>query len=306
MRKYNDKDIIEYLVDSTTFIGMILLFLLALIMSTVVIISQELNDYLIVLGIPIAIIIFIIILYIYTIIFYNNENNWYISKEKITITRVISESREGTSDFSFILFDNKAIRYKRFSDCYYGDTIYVIRKSTNNKPVYVFLENEFEYIGSKGIIDNTYNYNNEYYYENSLKKRTPVNKDTYEVSNGNRFMVGKKTKNDKESIIISILLVSFIFISFLIIAFIISNDSSNGIKNAWINTTGTIENREIYSTPGKNKYKYEITYDINGEKYRGYIISTHGSKNDINKKIAIYVNPSNFKEVKIDKWKTFK
>ena len=249
------------------------------------------------------IIVFVIYL-LYKIIIFNNDDNWYISKEVITIAKDMGDS--DATDLRVLLYDNKLVNVISEKYCY-GDNIYVIRRTMDNKPVYTFSCNEMEYIGDKKIVDNTDKYGKEYFLEKINGKRIPVNEETHDYNgDGTKFLVSDSTKQDKEYA----KKIARYYVPIMLILILISSTyyffTQKDMKENWIYTTATIENMDLYSDGNEYKNKFEIVYKINGEEYHSYIITSHGSVYEIGYKIKIYVNPKDLDEVKYDKWETFK
>ena len=251
-------------------------------------------------GFIIAFIIYII----YKIILFSDDNNWYISKEVITIAKDMGDS--DSTDLRVLLYDNQLVSIKSFDFCY-GDTIYVIRRYKNSKPCFIFSEKEFDYIGDKKIFNNTDKYGKEYFLEKVNGKRIPVNDETHEYNeDGTKFVVTSSTKQDKEyakkfakyyvPIMLILVLISSTYYYF----------SKKDMRENWIYTTATIESMDSYQSGDEYKHKFGIVYEIEGEEYHSYIITSHGSVFEIGYKIKVYVNPKDLEEAKCDKWEPYK
>ena len=78
------------------------------------------------------------------------------------------------------------------------------------------------------------------------------------------------------------------------------------MRENWIYTTATIESMDSYQSADEYKHKFGIVYEIDGEEYHSYIITSHGSIYEIGYKIKVYVNPDDLEEVKCDKWEPYK
>lgn len=306
--QYTDKEIRNLLFDKTLFFVIFSVFTFLLLLAIILNILFYVGNPFIFVGVPLAIEIILIIIFTYFYIIRTNENNWYISKEVITVTGTKSVGDEDIEVIydCFILYDNKRVVYKGKGTCYFGDTIYVIRNKKNNIPLYAFIDRYFEYKGNKEIIDNTDKYNNEYYYQNSFGKRSIVNDETYKLKDGNKFIVGALTKEEKEKNKKTYNIILLLLVGFWIFGTIRYYFVKDYIKDNWIQTTAIIESRDdYYTTEEYPKYKYGVSYTIKEKKYHSYVVSTHGSISDINKKIIIYIDPNNYNKVKIYDWKTF-
>ena len=236
---------------------------------------------------------------------YNDDDSWYISKEIINTTKTVSS--EYSDSIMIVLFDNKKIPYTGKGECCYGDTLYIIRRSKDDKPQIMYLDSENEYIGTKQIVDNTDKYNNEYYHTSAHGNQVRVSEETHSYyQDTTKFLVSTATKQEieKRHKVAEILLP--LFIVFFIVSSVINLKIRNDIKNNWIQINAKIESRELYSTGEDYEYKYGIVYTIDKQEYHSYIISTHGTVYDIDSYIEVYVNPNNKEEAKVFTWKTFK
>lgn len=250
------------------------------------------------------VLIVLIVCLIYRALFYRNDKNWYITKEVITNIRDV-----GDSDGSFlkvVLFDNKLVKV-RGMNCCYGDNIYVIRATKNNKPLYMFLEDEIDYKGDKEIVDYTNMYGKEYYFEKTTGTKIPVNEETHSTGpDGTKFLVTAHTKKDAENrekmnkVLYPILIILIIAIA------IYSFFDNKNVRENWIYTTATIEDREFIDEGEDYVYKYYLVYKIDGVVYHSNIKTKRGKSSDVGYDIRVYVNPKNYEEVRIDRWKVIK
>lgn len=300
-KQFTNNDIKKELNNNHVFLILVSLFLLST--GFIVLVLDKIS--LTILGSVYGIgLIVLVVCFVHRILLYRNDKNWYITKEVITNVRNIGDS-DG-SDLRVVLFDNKLVKV-RGKNCCYGDNIFVIRATKNNKPLYMFLEDEMDYIGDKKIIDNTNMYGKEYYLEEINGNKIPVNEEThYTNPDGTKFLVSDFTKQDKEFIKkVKKYYFPIIAIIILVVSICYFVERKNVTEN-WIYTTATIEDREFIAKGDDYEYKYYLVYKIEGEEYHSYIKTGRGSEFDVGYHIKVYVNPKNYEKVKVYKWKPIK
>lgn len=301
-KQYTNNDIKKELKNNNH----VFLFLISLLLFSIGFLVLFLDNISITIIIAIygIVLITLVVCLIYRTQLYRNDKNWYITKEVITNVRDVGDS-DG-SDLRVVLFDNQLVK-ARGINCGYGDNIFVIRAKKNNKPLYMFLEDEMDYQGDKEIVDYTNMYGKEYYFEKRVGNKIPVNEETHTTSpDGTKFLVTANTKKDAENREKMNRVLRPIFIILIIAVAIYYFVDRQNMRDNWIYTTATIEDREFIDEGEDYVYKYYLVYKIDGVVYHSNIKTKRGKSSDVGYDIRVYVNPKNYEEVRIDRWKVIK